>query len=89
MKQFSENQLVLLNERYFLDKPDGTKETWDDLCLRVSVAIAKASSSYNDRCFEDEVKEYYNAINSLEFVPATPILMNAGTENKKQTVFLF
>lgn len=82
---FNENQMALLNERYFLEKADGVKETWDDLCLRVAVAIAKASNVYKDRDFESEVKEYYEVIKSLLFVPATPILMNAGTE--KQQLF--
>lgn len=83
--QFNQNQLTLLNERYFLEKPDGTKETWEDLAMRVAVAIAKASNVYNDRVFEQEVKEYYEAIINFDFIPATPILMNAGTD--KQQLF--
>jgi ribonucleoside-diphosphate reductase alpha chain len=85
MKQFSENQMTLLLERYFLDKPDGSKETWEDLSMRTAVAIAKASSHYGDRNFEEEVKEYYEAILNFDFIPATPILMNAGTD--KQQLF--
>ncbi len=82
---FNENQLALLNERYFIEKANGEKETWEDLSMRVAVAIAKASHSYNDRNFEEETKEYYESILNFDFIPATPILMNAGTE--KQQLF--
>lgn len=85
MMQFSENQMALLNERYLLDKSNGEKEAWEDLSMRVAVAIAKASLPYNDRNFENEVKEYYESILNFDFIPATPILMNAGTE--KQQLF--
>lgn len=83
--KFDTNQLALLNERYFIEKANGEKETWEDLSMRVAVAIAKASHLYNDRTFEEEVKEYYEAILNFDFIPATPILMNAGTE--KQQLF--
>ena len=51
----------ILNQRYYKTKSDGTKETWEDLCERVSKIYPP-------------IKEY---LLRKEFIPNSPCLMNA------------
>jgi ribonucleoside-diphosphate reductase alpha chain len=82
--EFNQNQLEVLNRRFLLTR-NGIKETFDDMCQRVSENIASATLQYNDRDIQKEKQEYFEIINQLLFVPATPFLMNCGTD--KQQLF--
>lgn len=61
--KFAGNGLTILQERYLLPKPDGTKETPEELVERVSWGNT----------------DYYNAIAELDFLPNSPTLFNGGT----------
>lgn len=69
-------------KRYLLKDADGnTIETPSQLFRRVAKAIAKAEKLY-DRSSDYKTYEdlFYNMIASLEFMPNSPTLFNAGTE---------
>jgi ribonucleoside-diphosphate reductase alpha chain len=70
--------LEILERRYLRKDESGrTVETPDHLFRRVAANIAAASDTYGDR--GDEEEEFYQAMRSLEFLPNSPTLMNAGT----------
>ena len=70
--------LEVLERRYLRKDENGqTVETPDQMFHRVAVNIAAISDAFGDR--GDEVEEFYQAMRSLEFLPNSPTLMNAGT----------
>ncbi|MCX5686011.1 MAG: vitamin B12-dependent ribonucleotide reductase [Candidatus Omnitrophica bacterium] len=79
----SENALKVLEKRY-LKKDDNGKviETPADMFRRVAKNIATADSYYGKS--RDEVirteEEFYRMMSSLEFLPNSPTLMNAGRD---------
>ncbi len=78
----TENAEIILRERYLKrDREGNVIETSDQLFRRVADAVAKINENYDDeRTFEDESEEFYEALKSLDFVPNSPTLMNAGLE---------
>ncbi len=70
-------------ERRYLKKIDGkVVETPRDMLRRVACNIAEQESSYGaspDRVKQHE-EEFFEAMHSLEFLPNSPTLMNAGRE---------
>ncbi|MDP6102338.1 MAG: adenosylcobalamin-dependent ribonucleoside-diphosphate reductase, partial [Dehalococcoidia bacterium] len=78
----SDNAKVVLEKRYYLKDPQGNviEHSWFDVCRRVARAIAATEILYNpqaDVAYWEE--EYYRVMASLEYVPNSPTLMNAGT----------
>jgi len=79
--QLSENSLKVLERRY-LKKDDHGKvvETPEELFRRVARAIAEPEKKFGSS--DEEVKAteetFYNIMHSLEFMPNSPTLMNAG-----------
>lgn len=77
------NGLKLLERRYLAKDANGTLiETPAEMFQRVAKAVAAADKKYGKTT--DEVKKlaesFYELIKNLEFLPSTPILMNAGTK---------
>lgn len=77
------NGLKLLEKRYLAKDANGTiTETPAEMFQRVAKAIAAADKKYG--ATSDEVKKlaesFYTIMKNLEFLPSTPILMNAGTK---------
>ena len=77
------NGLKLLERRYLAKDANGTIiETPTEMFQRVAKAVAAADKKYG--ATTDEVKKraetFYELIKNLEFLPSTPILMNAGTK---------
>lgn len=69
--KLSGNAAKVLRERYLLRDSSGkVAETPEQMFRRVARAIA---------CSREEEEQFYNAMSSLEFLPNTPTLMNAGT----------
>ncbi len=67
----TQNAITVLKKRYLLrDKKGKLIETPKQLFKRVAKAISK-----NNKKLE---KEFFNAMSSLEFLPNSPALMNAG-----------
>jgi ribonucleoside-diphosphate reductase alpha chain len=79
----SENSLKVLEKRYLKRNEDGTViETAVDMFTRVARTIAEADKAYgrSDADVERTATEFYRMMTSLEFLPNSPTLMNAGRE---------
>ncbi|HOU35789.1 MAG TPA: vitamin B12-dependent ribonucleotide reductase [Candidatus Omnitrophota bacterium] len=81
--RLSHNAIKVLERRYLKrDKEGKVIETPEEMFRRVARAIAEADKQYqktDEQCAQLEEK-FYNAMTSLEFVPNSPCLMNAGRE---------
>ncbi len=81
--QLSENSLKVLEKRYLKRNEEGTvTETAVDMFTRVARTIAEADRTYgkSDADVERSAAEFYRMMTSLEFLPNSPTLMNAGRE---------
>ena len=78
----SENSRRVLEKRYLRKDPAGRAiETPEDMLWRVSRNIAESEKNYDPHADCEEVaREFYRNIASLEFLPNSPTLMNAGRE---------
>ena len=79
---FSPNALKVLEARYLRRDSNGRViESPEQLFVRVSSAIAEAELEWGGPVASREWAErFHGAIESLEFFPNSPTLMNAGTE---------
>jgi ribonucleoside-diphosphate reductase alpha chain len=74
----TDNAKTVLDKRYLMKDPEGkVKETPKDLFLRVANAIALAEENYGGEK-EEIAKKFYRLMASLDFLPNSPTLMNAG-----------
>ena len=74
---------VILAHRYYLKDTDGDViENSSQLFSRVASAVASIDIQYGKLPVDAQLteKEFYNIMSNLEFVPNSPTLMNAGTE---------
>ncbi len=81
--QLSENALKVLEKRYLSKDETGRLiETPEGMFRRVAKAIASADKLYNKT--EEELanleEAFYRIMAALEFMPNSPVLMNAGKE---------
>ncbi|MFW6040680.1 MAG: vitamin B12-dependent ribonucleotide reductase [Thermoplasmatota archaeon] len=78
----TDNSKKILKERYLKRDVEGNVvETPEELFKRVATAIAKVNKDYDDdRSFEEEKEEFFEALINLDFIPNSPTLMNAGLE---------
>ncbi len=78
--ELSDNALVVLKKRYLRKDTDGNViETPEQMLRRVAHAIAQPETAYG--AFSDAAHwegEFYDMMASLDFVPNSPTLMNAG-----------
>lgn len=79
----AENSIKVLEKRYL--KRDGARnilEKPEDMFLRVARTIAEADTRYgrSEPEVEEIAREFYRMMRSLEFLPNSPTLMNAGRE---------
>jgi ribonucleoside-diphosphate reductase alpha chain len=78
----SDNAQVVLKKRYLMkDKSGELAETPDGMFRRVAEALAVPDSRYGASHAEvaQITDEFYQAMATLEYVPNSPTLMNAGT----------
>ncbi|HEY82398.1 MAG TPA: vitamin B12-dependent ribonucleotide reductase [Dehalococcoidia bacterium] len=80
--KLTENALHVLEKRYLKkDKQGQVIETPEEMFRRVARAIASAELIYNPKAEVKAVEdEFYRLMTSLEFLPNSPTLMNAGRE---------
>ena len=78
----TENALTVLKKRYFIKNDNGEPvETARDLFFRVAENIAQADLLYDKNAnIEKTIIEFYNMMASLDFLPNSPTLMNAGRD---------
>jgi ribonucleoside-diphosphate reductase alpha chain len=78
----SDNALRVLERRYLEKDAEGrVTETPQELFRRVARHIASAEAAYNAQADVSSCEEvFYQLMESLEFLPNSPTLMNAGRE---------
>ncbi|TAK01572.1 MAG: vitamin B12-dependent ribonucleotide reductase [Candidatus Manganitrophaceae bacterium] len=78
----SQNAITVLEKRYLKRDPEGRLiETPDEMFRRVANNIAEADRRYQSASQAAETAEtFYHLLSSLEFLPNSPTLMNAGRE---------
>ncbi|MEK6874513.1 MAG: adenosylcobalamin-dependent ribonucleoside-diphosphate reductase [Nanoarchaeota archaeon] len=83
--KLSLNALIVLRERYLLkDNKGNIIETPDEMFWRVAKIIAQADKNYDEKSdLASTEKLFYEMMSSLEFLPNSPTLMNAGTKNQQ------
>lgn len=71
---------TVLHRRYLQQNADGeVVETPDEMFHRVAANLATAEAQFGGDV-ETTEDRFYEAISSLDFLPNSPTLMNAGTE---------
>jgi ribonucleoside-diphosphate reductase alpha chain len=80
--QLTQNALTVLEKRYLKKDNQGQViETPDEMFRRVAKHIASAELNYNPQAdIADWEERFYQLMASLEFLPNSPTLMNAGRE---------
>lgn len=78
--EISQNALTVLERRYLIKDADGKlQETVDQLFERVANAIAASDAVHDKKAkVKETAKTFYDMMTSLEFLPNSPTLMNAG-----------
>ncbi|CBE68239.1 Ribonucleoside-diphosphate reductase [Candidatus Methylomirabilis oxygeniifera] len=84
--QWSESAIRVLKERYLIRDATGVKETPEEMCWRVAVAIAKAEGQWGRSEAEalQVAESFYDVMVDGKFLPNSPTMMNAGKENGMQ-----
>jgi len=71
---------TVLHRRYLQQDDEGTViETPDEMFHRVAADLATAEAQFGGDVDATE-ERFYEAISNLDFLPSSPVLMNAGTE---------
>ena len=73
MAQITENAQHVLEQRYYRDNETQPHEMF----RRVARCVAKAE---NENIRQEWEEKFFNAMDSLDFLPNSPTLMNAGTD---------
>src|SRR3989338_11690401 len=75
----SKNALLILEQRYLKrDKKNRVIEKPEDLFRRVAKNIAQADAKYKNKNTKKTEEEFYSLMASLDFLPNSPTLLNAG-----------
>ena len=79
--QLTENALTVLKKRYLKKDLQGEViETPEELFRRVARNIAQADLIYNGKHVAQAEEAFFSLMASLDFMPNSPTLMNAGRE---------
>ena len=78
--ELTKNALTVLERRYLAKGENGEIiETPEEMFRRVARAVAQPDLNYQpDKDISAVEEEFYNLMTSLEFLPNSPTLMNAG-----------
>ncbi|NPA49916.1 MAG: ribonucleotide-diphosphate reductase subunit alpha, partial [Thermodesulfobacteria bacterium] len=78
----TENALIVLARRYLIrDEKGAPIETPEEMFRRVARTVAAADLLYDKKADLEELEElFYRLMTSLDFLPNSPTLMNAGRE---------
>ncbi|MBI5526710.1 MAG: vitamin B12-dependent ribonucleotide reductase [Deltaproteobacteria bacterium] len=80
--RLGDNAMRVLERRYLRKNADGeVMETPEEMFARVAHTVAKAEELYGHSDMVDEIeRRFYDLMTSLQFIPNSPTLMNAGRE---------
>ena len=78
--QLSENARTVLERRYLIKEDGKVAETPEDMLRRVADNIAQAEEQYDAERRSLWADKFYEMMASLDFIPNSPTLMNAGRE---------
>jgi len=80
--RFTDHALRVLEKRYLKKDEEGrVAESPEDMFWRVARNVAEAERSYNANSSPEELSEaFFRMMASLDFLPNSPCLMNAGRE---------
>jgi ribonucleoside-diphosphate reductase alpha chain len=80
---WTESAVKVMKERYLARDTQGRQETPEDMCWRVATAVAAAEEQWGRSSEEIEAiaEEFYQVMVENLFLPNSPTLMNAGTNN--------
>jgi ribonucleoside-diphosphate reductase alpha chain len=83
---WSEPALRVLRERYLAREQGQVRETPEEMCWRVALAIASAESRFgrSPAAVGEVAAAFYDMMVEGYFLPNSPTLMNAGKENALQ-----
>jgi ribonucleoside-diphosphate reductase alpha chain len=72
-----------MKERYLARDSHGRQETPEDMCWRVALTVASAEAQWgrSSEAIEAVAEEFYDVMVENLFLPNSPTLMNAGTDN--------
>jgi ribonucleoside-diphosphate reductase alpha chain len=75
--------MKVMKERYLARDAQGRQEAPEDMCWRVATAVAAAEELWGRSSEEIEAiaEEFYQVMVENLFLPNSPTLMNAGTDN--------
>jgi ribonucleoside-diphosphate reductase alpha chain len=81
--QWTESAMKVMKERYLVRDGEERQETPEDMCWRVATAIAAAEERWGKGPEEIEAiaEAFYEVMVDNLFLPNSPTLMNAGTDN--------
>ena len=84
--RWSEPALRVLRERYLAREQGQVRETPEEMCWRVAMAIAAAESRFgrSPAAVGEVAAAFYDMMVEGFFLPNSPTLMNAGKENALQ-----
>ncbi|HUM14588.1 MAG TPA: vitamin B12-dependent ribonucleotide reductase [Candidatus Nitrosotalea sp.] len=83
---WSDPALRVLRERYLAREQGEVRETPEEMCWRVALAIATAESRFgrSQAAVSEVATAFYDMMVDGYFLPNSPTLMNAGKENALQ-----
>ena len=81
MTKMNDNVEKLLEKRYYLRDNDDKfiEHSWSDISKRIATSIAQAE---NEKDIPYYIKQFYNKIKDMEFIPSSPCIFNAGTPSQ-------
>jgi ribonucleoside-diphosphate reductase alpha chain len=86
MGRWSEPALRVLRERYLAREDGLVRETPEEMCWRVALAIATAEGRFgrSEAAVSEVATAFYDMMVEGYFLPNSPTLMNAGKQNALQ-----
>ncbi|HEY7203804.1 MAG TPA: vitamin B12-dependent ribonucleotide reductase [Methylomirabilota bacterium] len=86
MGRWSEPALRVLRERYLVREHGEVRETPEEMCWRVALAIATAEGRFgrSEAAVSEVATAFYDMMVEGYFLPNSPTLMNAGKRNALQ-----
>ena len=83
----TENARIVLEKRYLVKEDGMVAESPEDMFWRVARNIAQAEDNYPSGDREKWAEIFFRLMTSLDFLPNSPTLMNAGRDLQQLALF--